>query len=66
MYSVIRYTLLNTKELKYDTYALRQYIMHFLCFVVVHFAYFVALLLQTLYALYITQYTSSQQQNAPM
>ena len=38
---VIRYTLLNTKGLKYDTYALRQYIMHFLCFVVVHFVYFV-------------------------
>ena len=65
MYTVIRYTLLNNKELKYDTYALQQYIMHFLCFVV-HFAYFVALLLYTLYALYITQYTSSQQQNTLM
>ena len=52
---VIRYTLLNTKELKYDTYALRQYIMHFLCFVVVHFVCFVVVhqLLYILYTLYV-------------
>ena len=38
---VIRYTLLNTKELKYDTYVLGLYIV--LCFVVVHFVYFVCI-----------------------
>ena len=59
---VIRYTLLNTKELKYDTYALRQ--VHnavFLCFVIVnfvhfvHFPHFVHLLLYTsvIFGLYI-------------
>ena len=42
MYAVIRYTLLNTKELKYDTYTLHNAYALLLLhtyFVVVHFVY---------------------------
>ena len=42
MYAVIRYTLLNTKELKYDTYTLHNAYALLLLrtyFVVAHFVY---------------------------